>query len=128
MKKLTIDVLIVLSGVFIIAATGHFAVFDPETGLVQEGVEAREYSIDIDQLPDPVQETLERDYTAWNPTEATFDINKEGVYYKVQMNNRNKRESKTVKISGDGNVISEEKHKPDSKGRQKEYTGRVWHV
>jgi hypothetical protein len=113
MKKLTIDILIVLIGGVIIAATGHMTVFDPGNPADNEN------TVEIDQLPEPVQETLERDYTGWNPAEATVDRNQDGIFYEVKMNNRTRNETKTVRITIDGFVISEE-HKPDNKRRHRE--------
>ncbi len=113
MKKLTIDILIVLFGGIIIAATGHMTVFDPGNPADNEN------TVEIDQLPEPVQETLERDYTGWNPAEAVVDRNQDGTFYEVKMNNRARNETKTVRISVDGYVISEE-HKPDNKRRHRE--------
>jgi hypothetical protein len=124
MKKLTIDLLIVVFGVAIVAATGHMVIFDPETMQDQNQLVNRENMIDIDQLPEPVRETLEQEYSGWKPSEATVDRNKDGTFYEIKMNNREKDEIKTITISDDGDVISEEgKSKP-----KKAYRGRVWFI
>jgi hypothetical protein len=124
MKKLTIDLFIVVFGVAIVAATGHMVILDPEVGQDQNHLVNKENFIEIDQLPEPVRETLKQEYSGWNPSEATVDRNRDGIFYEIKLNNREKGEIKTITISDDGDVISEE-GKSDSR---KDYRGKVWFI
>jgi hypothetical protein len=124
MKKLTIDILIVVFGVAIVAATGHMVIFDPDLVQDQNQLVNKENIIEIDHLPELVRETLEQEYAGWKPSEATVDINEDGIFYEIKINNRKRGEIKTITISDDGDVISEE-GKSDAR---KAYRGKVWFI
>jgi hypothetical protein len=74
----------------------------------QEGMQGQERSIEVDQLPQAVQETLQEDYEDWNASEAFLASDpEEGTFYKIKLEN-GEEGTKIVKISTDGEVIDEE--------------------
>jgi biotin-(acetyl-CoA carboxylase) ligase len=86
----------------------------------REGMARQERDIELDELPQQVQETLREDYEEWRQTEAVIVTDPEeyedGSFYKVTLNrtDNGERETKIVKIARDGEVIDEED--PDNDG------------
>lgn len=85
-----------------------------------EGMARQERDIELDELPQQVQETLREDYEEWRQTEAVIVTDPEeyedGSFYQVTLNrtDNGERETKIVKIARDGEVIDEED--PDNDG------------
>jgi hypothetical protein len=92
----------------------------------QGRMQGQERSIEVNQLPQAVKETLQEEYQDWTPAEAFLASDpEEGTFYKVKLNNTQEGETKTVKISTDGEVIDEMEGEQSEGQKQKdgrEYT------
>jgi hypothetical protein len=126
MRSLKLFLLTFIFGLFTVAGMAQ----ERQQERQQEGHQERqmqERSIEVTDLPQPVQETLQEDYEDWRPTEAFLSSDpEEGTFYKVKVQNtEDAQETKTLKIATDGEVIDEEegerKDKQQHKQRDRQY-------
>ena len=126
MRSLKLFLLTFIFGLFTVAGMAQ----ERQQERQQEGHQERqmqERSIEVTDLPQPVQETLQEDYEDWRPTEAFLSSDpEEGTFYKVKVQNtEDAQETKTLKIATDGEVIDEEegerKDKQQHQQRDRQY-------
>ncbi len=127
MKTLTLDVLVILLGAFIIMNTGQISVFgtQDQNRQLRERMNSPKNYIDIDHLPEAVLTRLEQDYEGWNLLEAIIENNGEEIFYEVELINKEKDKTKIIKLTSDGTVIGEEDRKRDDEHRN---NGRTWFI
>jgi hypothetical protein len=75
----------------------------------QRGAMDQARSLDPDNLPEEIQETLREDYADWRPSEAFMVTDpEEGTVYRVKIEKTEEEESRILKITHDGEVLDEE--------------------
>jgi methionyl-tRNA synthetase len=136
MKNIKLFSLAFTLGLFLISTVGNTAVFEhdhdkhgqqQQQEQEKEGMQAQERAVEINQLPQAVQETLQEEYEDYEPTEAFLASDpEEGTFYKVKLNNTQEGETKTVMISTDGEVIDEEDGEEFDQEGEKKHHGREY--
>jgi hypothetical protein len=127
MKNIRLFAIVIFSGLFAMANMGHSALHSQERQERQDRQERQERherqdrqgrqgamqdrpgTIQMGQLPQAVQETLQDNYEDWRASEASQATDpEEGSFYMIKLDNLEDNESKIVMIDSEGDVIEEE--------------------
>jgi hypothetical protein len=125
MRSLKLFFMTIVFGLFTVAGMAQERQGQWQQEEQQQDRQMQERSIEITDLPQPVQETLQEDYEDYRATEAFLSSDpEEGTFYKVKVQNtEDAQETKILKIATDGEVIDEEEFDETKQRRQYDQDG-----